>query len=397
MHIRRRPVQQTQKPQYRLDDANQLENLFVDEYHRAEDALKVSQEILQHLFESDPDANILVDGAGKIISINRQAEEDFGYRREELVGKTIEVLMSPHKRGLHRELRKDYLNNPKKQFMGSHEEVLGRRKNGEEFPLEVTLNPLKMEKGVLILAVARDISQRKEMEREIAEVQHRLIESTETERLHLAQELHDGPMQDLYGVTYMLHSLETDLPDPQTREELVSAHQAVNQVINTLREVCSNLRPTALLPFGLNRAINSHAERFRTIYPDLIIHLELAEDGVRLPETIRMALYRIYQNLVSNVVRHAQANQVWIRFLIEGEQVILEIEDDGVGFTFPRRYVELVRKGHFGLAGAAERAESIGGTTEVVTAPGKGTRVRISVPVRGVLPQEAEATFSSVQ
>ncbi|MDD5369243.1 MAG: PAS domain S-box protein, partial [Anaerolineaceae bacterium] len=340
MKIRKRNVQKAGKPQLPLEDSNHLDHILVSEYYQADDALKVSQEILQHLFESDPDANILVNGDGKIISINQQAEADFGYCREELEGKAIEVLLPPRKRSRHIDLRESYLKNPKKQFMGSREEIVGRRKNGEEFPLEVTLNPLKMEKGVLILAVARDITQRKEMEREIAEVQHRLIESTESERLRLAQELHDGPMQDLYGVTYLLGSIESELPDPQTREEMASARQAVNQVINTLREVCSTLRPTALLPFGLNRAITSHAERYREIYPNLAIHLELAKDGVRLPEATRLALYRIYQNLVSNVVRHAHATQVWIRFLSDAEQVVLEVEDDGVGFIFPHRYVE---------------------------------------------------------
>jgi NarL family two-component system sensor histidine kinase LiaS len=81
--------------------------------------------------------------------------------------------------------------------------------------------------------------------------------------------------------------------------------------------------------------------------------------------------------------------------LIEAEQVVLEVEDDGVGFHFPRRYVELVRQGHFGLAGAAERAEAIGGTVEIVTAPGKGTRIRVSVPISGVYQPEEEASFSS--
>ncbi|MDD5369075.1 MAG: ATP-binding protein, partial [Anaerolineaceae bacterium] len=97
----------------------------------------------------------------------------------------------------------------------------------------------------------------------------------------------------------------------------------------------------------------------------------------------------------SNVVRHAHATQVWIRFLSDAEQVVLEVEDDGVGFIFPHRYVELVRQGHFGLAGAAERAESIGGSAEVITAPGKGTRVRISVPLSIVSSPETQVAYSS--
>jgi PAS domain S-box-containing protein len=369
----------------------------VTEIHNAQKELQESRALFEHLFESDPDANILVDEGGKITAVNHQVEMDFGYSRSELIGKSIELLIPNGLRQKHAAQRRDYQHSPHKQFMGYEKQIAGRRKNGDEFPLEVTLSPLKTENATHILAVARDISIRKQLEREMAEVQHRLIESTETERLHLAQDLHDGPIQDLYGAVYMLQSMEEAIAEKPEAHKIQAVQEAVSQVIDTLREVCSELRPTALLPFGLNRAITSHAENFQNQFPGLTFHLHLDEDHTDLPEQTRLALYRIYQHLVSNVQRHAHAKNLWVRFQMGPDEIVLEVEDDGIGFNLPRRYVELVREGHFGLAGATERAQAIGGNAEIITAPGKGTRIRIAVPAGLVYIKDSSISIQNSQ
>lgn len=103
-------------------------------------------------------------------------------------------------------------------------------------------------------------------------------------------------------------------------------------------------------------------------------------DGQTLPERVRMALYRIYQIAITNVLRHAQATQVWIQFKLNREDVILEIKDNGRGFEVPERWIELARQGHLGLVGALERAEAIGGRLQVESEPGRGSLVRVTAP-----------------
>jgi signal transduction histidine kinase len=103
-------------------------------------------------------------------------------------------------------------------------------------------------------------------------------------------------------------------------------------------------------------------------------------DGQRLSEEVRMTLYRILQQALNNIVRHAQASNVSVRLRYNHGEDVLEVEDNGVGFSVPPRWVRFVREGHFGLAGAAERAETINGRFQVISAPGKGTRVRVTVP-----------------
>lgn len=160
------------------------------------------------------------------------------------------------------------------------------------------------------------------------------------------------------------------------------------------------LRPPVLTRFGLAAAIRSHCDQFRKTQPGLKILLELpgetrpvsgwkgmdVPDGERafsdqtLSERARLAMFRIYQVALTNVARHAKAHQAIVRLKEEGEMVVMEIEDDGVGFQVPGRWVEMARQGHLGLLGGAERAESLGGHLEVISGPGTGTIVRVVVP-----------------
>jgi signal transduction histidine kinase len=229
-------------------------------------------------------------------------------------------------------------------------------------------------------ALVSEIIERTRIEAELAETQRRLIDNTEAERLQLAQELHDGPMQELYGLTYQLEALRSDLEKEKHQEAAADIQGKIKEVIHTLRSTAGELRPPALAPYGLEKAIASHAEQFQAANPNLKIHLDLMPDRQMLPERVRLALFRIYQTVLANIVRHAQASSVDVRFSVDAELVCLEVKDDGVGFNVPRRWIEMVRKGHLGLVGAQERAEAIDGHLEIQSAVGEGTLIRVQVP-----------------
>jgi signal transduction histidine kinase len=137
-----------------------------------------------------------------------------------------------------------------------------------------------------------------------------------------------------------------------------------------------------LAPFGLEQAIYSHLERFQELHPQIQVHTEIFPDGLKLKENLRLIIFRIYQNAISNVARHADANQLWVRFDLTDNQVTLEVEDNGKGFIMPRRWVELVRQGHLGLVGMRERVEAIGGKLTITSEPGQGTLIRVVVPIK---------------
>jgi signal transduction histidine kinase len=229
-------------------------------------------------------------------------------------------------------------------------------------------------------ALVNEIIERRRIEAELAETQRRLIDNTEAERLQLAQELHDGPMQELYGLTYQLEALRADLENDAHQDLALDVQQKIKGVIHTLRATAGELRPPALAPYGLEKAIHSHAEQFQSTNPNLKIRLQLQSDRKMLPERVRLALFRIYQTALANVVRHAGASTVDVRLVIDAEQVYLEIQDDGCGFNIPKRWIEMVRQGHLGLVGAQERAEAIDGRLEIQSEVGKGTLIRVIAP-----------------
>ena len=111
------------------------------------------------------------------------------------------------------------------------------------------------------------------------------------------------------------------------------------------------------------------------------IELDLAHDGLKLSEQNRIMLYRIYQEAFNNILRHAQASRVCVRFCLDENQAILEVQDNGVGFELPNRWVKLARQGHLGLVGAMERAKEGGGSLDVTSSPGQGTLIRAVIPL----------------
>lgn len=221
-------------------------------------------------------------------------------------------------------------------------------------------------------------------------LQRRLIDNVEAERLHLAQDLHDGPIQDLYSISYQLKEMLRPFSDGRAEvaapnaQEIADMLEITQKVIDHLRGICGELRPPTLIPFGLEKAIRSHIETVQRADPDLQISLDLMADDQNLPEGLRLALFRIYQHAVSNVVRHAGAKHLRVEFRYDQDLAELVVRDDGSGFDLPPTWEQLAQKGHFGLIGAAERVAAIGGDLSVESSPGKGTEIRVRVPLRGV-------------
>lgn len=213
------------------------------------------------------------------------------------------------------------------------------------------------------------------------ELQHHLIYQRERERLKIAQELHDGPIQELYGVVYTLKSIENDLKGRQAQDDLHGVEASLQGLARDLRQFCNELRPPSLGAFGLESAIQVQADNLQARYPTLVINLSLDTEGLRLPPEVRLALFRACQELMTNAARHARATRVNISLRIEPDTVRMEIEDNGVGFSIPAGWNDLARNGHLGLASAQERVDAVGGTMNIESNPGAGTTVHITIGI----------------
>lgn len=232
--------------------------------------------------------------------------------------------------------------------------------------------------AALLERTIRYALQQKQLRAEAIETRQRLTDSREAERLRLAQRLHEGPLQDLIGLRFHLGVLLGGLTDEAAKNQLTFVQGGLQTVIESVRSFCVDLRPPALGPFGLEKAIRAHARRFQTQFPHLNVMLDLDADEQLLSERMRLAFYRIFQQALDNVARHAQATNVRVSLRLTAEQVQLKIIDDGLGFTPPQHWIDFARKGRIGLLDAIERAEAIGGRLEVTSAPGTGTLILVT-------------------
>lgn len=234
----------------------------------------------------------------------------------------------------------------------------------------------------LVESLRQRLSEVEEVRDALTEAHRGLAEGREQERLRLAQELHDGPLQDMYGIQYQLEALRRALGSPEHSRRIESTQEQMEEIADRIRQLCGELRPPTLTPFGLETAIRAYAEQFAASHPTIQIHLDLAYDGQRIPEAARLALFRIVQQALANIARHAAASQVTIRFLLALDELYLEVKDDGCGFEVPASWLTFAREGHFGLLGAAERASALGGRLAVRSTPGQGTVLRVVAPLQ---------------
>jgi len=213
------------------------------------------------------------------------------------------------------------------------------------------------------------------------EVHHRLIEQREQERLQIARDLHDGPVQDLTAAVYALQSMKSDCVDSKVMDGINSVRQSLEEQVADLRAFTQNLRPPTLARFGLEKAIRAHLDNFEEKNPDLTIKFASRQDARLVPEAIRVALYRIFQEALNNIVKHARATQVDISLEKDESLVSLTVQDNGNGFDLPTDWLAMAREGHLGLVGMRERAEAIQGSLKVLSQPGQGTTIRVTAPL----------------
>jgi PAS domain S-box-containing protein len=345
------------------------------------DALYQSEARFQTIFEEAGIGILIKDDNGKMLGCNPAFQAMLGYTDEEIIQFDYLDITHPQDKRLSRKLFNELVNGKRKNYQIEKRYL---HKNGQPIWSRITAS-LVLEtdhQAQFVIAMVEDINTQKEIENELIEMQQRLMRGREMERLRLAQDLHDGPLQDIIGLTYQVQALENTVLEVAERDQLQAIQTALYQLTRSVRATCGELRPPTLVSFGLEKTIRSHAGQFQEAHPELTIDLSLAEDGQNLSELVRITLFRIYQEALNNIVRHAQASQVWVRFWLEEEQANLEIQDNGKGFELPNRWINFARQGHLGIVGAMERAKEIGGNLEVTAKPGKGTVMRAVIPLK---------------
>jgi PAS domain S-box-containing protein len=352
---------------------------------RAERALRESEARFRTLADSNPILIWVTDSQGNNQFVNRTYCDFFGVTPEQASGGSWQPFIHP-------EDRSSYVT----AFMAAVQahtpfkgEMRGKRMDGEWRRLSTYAEARFSASGEFLGHVGNtsDITERQINEEETRartvqiELHHRLLVQREQERQQIARDLHDGPVQALTGATFALRGLLMEPCAPEIATQLEALQTTMQEQINELRVYAGELRPPSLAKFGLGKAIRSHLGTFQEKHPEIQCYFDEVQDETRLPEEKSLALFRIFQETLVNILKHAQAAEVQIHLSQKHDQVALEIRDNGKGFEIPNDWLELARQGHLGLVGMRERAEAIGGQFEVYSQPGQGTFIRVIAPM----------------
>jgi PAS domain S-box-containing protein len=343
------------------------------------------------LFEYSPDAMVIVDRTGQIYDANNQAEELFGYGRNQLRGESVHTLFPGQSIPLSIGLGQG-------RGIGRHLDLVGSSSDLRQFPADVNVIPLQTERGTANVISVRDITEAQRAQfvlelgldtYESADLDRRalldhIIRAQEEERRRIAAGIHDDTIQVLSAANLRIQQLRVRLNSPEDIDILDKLEKTLRMALSHLRKLIFDLRPMSLEHGGLSAALRAVLEDMRS---DLGLSYRLDNRcAVEMAPTVSALVYRTAREALANVRKHAMAKTVHVRLDDVGGGCLARIVDDGVGYD---PAVIEQRPGHIGLSLIRERAELAGGWCRIESTPGGGTTVEFWVPYRRV-PEQSE-------
>jgi two-component system NarL family sensor kinase len=271
---------------------------------------------------------------------------------------------------------------------GSKIQVLLHAGDGSQMPALISIRPLKKSgsKGAAVGLVVTDMTEARRTEEQLRALTHRVVQVQEDERGRVALELHDTITQMLCAVLVRSQTLADKLParNRPAKAEAMELHGIIGRTVTEVERISRNLRPSVLDHLGLVAGLHDTSTEFAA-RTGVSVKLICAELTPRLPADTELALYRILQETLKNVEKHACARHVTVTLTKPGDSVQLTINDDGIGFDQQHPPARRKGKGGFGLLGMRERASNVGGVLTVKSVRRAGTEieVRISLPPGG--------------
>jgi PAS domain S-box-containing protein len=356
-------------------------NFLLDytERKRAADALAESEEKYRQLFESESDAVMIFDAQTRQFEDANPATLNlFGYSKEEFLALKVEDISAEKdntRRSVEKVIAADAPNAqvPLRKFI---------RKEGSVFPGEISAGKFFAGRREKIIGAVRDITERKQAEEKIRALTQQLIKVQENERNRIAGYLHDNVAQDLSSLKIGLETLYDRGQEvtPEIKTKIGELSKMLQDSITAVRDLSYDLRPSALDQLGLVRTVYQYCEDFSEKNSvDVDLYTAGMKD-LKLDFDTEINLYRLIQESLNNIKKHAEAGKVVIRLVASSPNIILRIEDNGKGFDVKHRLARALKEKRMGLSSMEERVSLLGGLMKISSRPSKGTKIFIEVP-----------------
>jgi PAS domain S-box-containing protein len=351
----------------------------ITERKRAEEALHESEQSFRALFEGAYDAIWSHDLEGNIQTANKAAAELSGYPLEELLRMNVKSFLGEESLELAREAGRRLTQH---RYVDIPYGLRLIRKDGSEAICMVSTNLITSDgepKG--FHNIARDVTQEKRMQENLRYYLQEITKAQEEERKRIARELHDDTAQLLGSLSRQLDNFVRTKHGLAPNEVLFlkDLQAQLNRGVQSVHRFIQDLRPSLLDDLGLIPALRSLMKDLQE-YEGIDTNLKVLGEERRFSSEVESLLFRIVQEALSNIRRHAQASEAQVVMEFAGDKVKVTISDNGRGFELSGRVDDLPRSGKLGLAGMQERSRLLGGTLEVKPILGKGTTLIVEVP-----------------
>lgn len=351
----------------------------------------------KELLQSAPDPTIIANGKGVIELVNLATEKVFGYSKEEIEGQRIEFLLPDRLSDVHKENRNRFFKHPKSRFMGEGGELLGKRKSGEEFPVEISLSPIETENGILVSASIRDITERKQVESEVnlfnAQLQNKNKELEQF--VYIASHDLQEPLRTLSSVSYILREDYHEVLDDEGQQCLTFINEStlrMKELIQSLLEYGRIGKETERQTVNCNHILDEIKEDLKLLIDTTSTKINSNE----LPsiQGYPISLRVLFQNIISNAIKYRKKDEspeITISSFVEEEQHIFYFKDNGIGIepASRARIFQIFQRLHtkekydgsgIGLAHCLKVVELHGGSISVEGEIGKGSTFIVKLP-----------------
>jgi PAS domain S-box-containing protein len=357
-----------------IGGANDLSN-----HHEMEVLLARKEAKLRAIFDNVFDGIFIVDEDGLIERTNPSIEKIFAYPPNSLTGQHIQLLIGDPDWSWCNLFSSHRPDGQGSKRLCSRLETYGLRQDGSSFSMELSIIEINLESRHMFVCTVHDVSKHKQAEDALRKLGSHLELAREEERARIAREIHDELGSFLtvlkMDLSWLIKQLPADLP--LCLNKTVNIIWQVDEAIQTVRRIITDLRPSVLDHLGLFAAIEWRVEKFRQ-QSGIECLVSLPETVVEIDEKHSMAVFRIMQEALTNIVLHAMASIVFIKVNVKDGNLVMRIEDNGRGITDE----QIENSGRYGIKGMHERARYFGGELSFYGRPGQGVLLSLRMPIQ---------------